>query len=62
VHRRVSFGGEIVAHTPVYRRDSIGAGERLTGPAVVEEQTSTTLVPPEAKAEVDGYGNLLVEL
>ena len=62
MHRRVSFGDEIVARTPVYRRNSVGAGERLTGPAVVEEQTSTTLVPPEAKAEVDGYGNLLVEL
>jgi N-methylhydantoinase A len=61
-NRRVSFGEEIVARTPVYRRNSVGPGERLTGPAIIEERTSTTLVPPEAKAEVDGYGNLLVEL
>jgi N-methylhydantoinase A len=61
-HRRVSFGDEIVQRTPVYRRGRIGAGARLTGPAIVEEETSTTLVPPEARAEVDGRGNLVVEL
>jgi N-methylhydantoinase A len=62
MHRRVSFGEEVVQRTPIYRRDGIGAGARLSGPAIVEEQTSTTLVPPEAEAEVDAHGNLLLEL
>ncbi|HEX2236525.1 MAG TPA: hydantoinase/oxoprolinase family protein, partial [Actinomycetota bacterium] len=61
-HRRVSFGDEVGERVPVYRRDGLGAGVRLEGPAIVEEQTSTTLVPPDAEVEVDGHGNLLVEL
>ena len=31
------------------------------GPAIVEQQNSTTVVPPELSAEVDGYGNLVIE-
>ena len=46
----------------VYRRDRIGAGGELAGPAIVEEDESTTVVPSGAKARVDEHGSLIVTL
>jgi N-methylhydantoinase A len=48
--------------TPVYDRYALAAGARLTGPAIVEERESTTVLPPGATASVDEYANLLVEV
>jgi len=48
--------------TPVYDRYALAAGARLTGPAIVEERESTTVLPPGASAAVDEYASLLVEL
>ncbi|WP_395105064.1 hydantoinase/oxoprolinase family protein [Actinomadura sp. SCN-SB] len=48
--------------TPVYARDALRAGNRIAGPAVIEEPTATTLLRPGDRAEVDGYGNLLLEI
>jgi N-methylhydantoinase A len=33
-------------------------GDRIRGPAVIYEFSSTTVVPAGWRAEVDGYGNL----
>ena len=46
--------------TPVYRREGLGAGDVLEGPAAIEESATTTLVPPGMTATVDAYGNLVV--
>jgi N-methylhydantoinase A len=46
--------------TPVYSRDELVAGQRLAAPAIVEEWTSTTLVPPGWQATVDQFGNLVL--
>src|SRR5213593_4735884 len=48
--------------TPVYDRYALAAGARLTGPAIVEERESTTVLPPGASAAVDEYANLIVEV
>ena len=48
--------------TPVYDRYALSAGATIEGPAIVEERESTTVLPPGAKATVDAYANLLVEL
>jgi N-methylhydantoinase A/oxoprolinase/acetone carboxylase beta subunit len=48
--------------TPVYDRDRLWAGLALTGPAIVEERESTTVLPPGAAAAVDAYANLIVTL
>lgn len=42
----------------VYRRERLGSGVRLAGPAIVEEYGSTTVVPPHWLVSVDGRGNL----
>jgi N-methylhydantoinase A len=45
----------------VYRREELAAGARLASPCVVTEYSSTTLVPPGARASVDARGNLIIE-
>jgi N-methylhydantoinase A len=45
---------------PVHERESLGRGQRVRGPAIVEEWTTTTLVPPGWGLEVDRLGNLVM--
>jgi N-methylhydantoinase A len=47
---------------PVYERSHLMAGNTFTGPAIVEEPTATTVVGPGDRAQVDTYGNLLIEV
>ena len=47
--------------TPVYRRADLPPGGVLSGPALLVEATSTTVVDPGWRARVDGAGNLLLE-
>jgi N-methylhydantoinase A len=49
------------ADTPVYDRYELAAGTSLTGPAIVEERESTTVLPPGVTATVDEYANLIAE-
>jgi N-methylhydantoinase A len=48
--------------TPVWRRDRLGAGNRLKGPAVIEQLDATTLIPPETRAEVDEWLNIRIQV
>jgi N-methylhydantoinase A len=47
---------------PIYERSRLGAGHAFTGPAIVEEPTTTTVVGPGDRATVDLYGNLVIEI
>jgi N-methylhydantoinase A/oxoprolinase/acetone carboxylase beta subunit len=47
--------------TPVYDRYELAAGTSLTGPAIVEERESTTVLPPGVTATVDEYASLIAE-
>ena len=46
--------------TPVYDRTQLREGDAITGPAVVEEPASVTVLNPGRKLKVDAYGNLLI--
>ena len=46
----------------VYDRDLLAPGDRFAGPALVDEGTSTTVVPSGQRVEVDAHGYLLVTL
>jgi N-methylhydantoinase A len=59
-HRRVCFGRATWIETPVYRRQALAPGQRLTGPAVIEQMDATTLVFPGDDCRVDAHGNLIV--
>jgi N-methylhydantoinase A/oxoprolinase/acetone carboxylase beta subunit len=50
------------ADCPVYDRYNLAAGTSLTGPAIVEERESTTVLPPGVTATVDEYATLMVSL
>jgi len=45
---------------PVYARSRLLAGQRLVGPAVVEQFDATTWLLPRQAAEVDGLGFLVI--
>lgn len=47
--------------TPVYRRADLAPGFHITGPAVIEEYSSTTVVYPSFDSSVDDRGNLRVQ-
>ncbi|MER8447853.1 hydantoinase/oxoprolinase family protein [Mesorhizobium sp. M1066] len=46
--------------TPVYSRDDLRCGHTFTGPALVEENASVTVLDPDKTLNVDRYGNLLI--
>lgn len=61
--RRAYFG----AHhgwldTPVYDRERVPTGVRFTGPALLEEMSSTTVVGAGQDVVVDEFGNLIIRL
>ena len=41
-------------------RDDLGPGEVLEGPAIIEEGTATTVVPPGCSLSIDRYGSMIV--
>jgi N-methylhydantoinase A len=47
---------------PVYDRYRLGPDATFTGPAIVEERESTTVIGPGARVSVDAEGNLTVEV
>src|SRR3989441_2021762 len=46
----------------VYERDELPTGAQLRSPCIVMEYSSTTLIPPGANVELDGYGNLIIQV
>jgi N-methylhydantoinase A/oxoprolinase/acetone carboxylase beta subunit len=55
-----SAGEPLAVRAIVVRRDALLAGNRLRGPAIVEQMDSTTVIPPGFAAEVDRAGNLII--
>ena len=48
--------------TAVYERDLLQPGNVITGPCLVEEIASTTVLTPGTRGVVDEYGNIVVEV
>jgi N-methylhydantoinase A len=46
----------------LYKRDELLAGAKLQTPCIVTEYSATTLIPSDANARVDEFGNLLIEI
>ena len=46
--------------TAIHDRGALGPGSAFTGPAVVEQMDTTTVVHPGQRAEVDAWGNLII--
>jgi N-methylhydantoinase A len=59
--RPVFFDGKF-RPTPTYARAALAAGNRITGPALIEEHASTTVLNPGDRLEVDPHGNLVIKV
>ncbi|HSA80195.1 MAG TPA: hydantoinase/oxoprolinase family protein, partial [Geminicoccaceae bacterium] len=60
--RAVWFATDRATATPVYERAALQPGQRLRGPAVIEQLDATTLLFPGDVTTVDAAANLLIEL
>jgi N-methylhydantoinase A len=58
--RRAYFEAGGFVETPTFARGRLLAGNRIAGPALIEEHASTTVVPPGDRVEVDAIGNLVI--
>lgn len=47
--------------TQIYNRDELLNGHSILGPAIIEENASSTVIGPTHKVNVDEYGNLHIE-
>ena len=45
---------------PCYRREDLSVGDWLPGPAFIDEPQTTTLVPEDFEAQMDGSGNIVL--
>jgi N-methylhydantoinase A len=46
----------------LYRREELFAGAKLRTPCIVTEYSATTLIDADAKARIDDFGNLIIDL
>lgn len=58
--RKVYIGDGAYEEFSIYRRDLLLAGNLIPGPALVEEDTATTVVEKGQTCSVDRYGNLII--
>jgi N-methylhydantoinase A len=58
--RRAYFDGW--HDTPIYDREKLRSGNRLRGPAIIEQMDSTTVVHPGQSAHIDRFGNIIIEV
>lgn len=59
--RQVWFGAQSLP-SALYRRRDLKPGHTFEGPAVVFQYDTTTVVPPDWRAEVDPFANLLLSV
>lgn len=57
---RLSNGS--TGEAPFYRRDALLFGNRIAGPAVIEDEMTTIFIPEETHAFIDRYGNVNITI
>ena len=57
--REIGVDGQLV-RAQVISRAALRHGDEITGPALIEQSDTTTLLAPGDKAVVDEFGNLVV--
>lgn len=61
-HRVIYFDDEPLIRTPIYDRAKLPPGNRIVGPAVIEQMDSTTLVFPGDEARIDEALNVIITI
>jgi N-methylhydantoinase A/oxoprolinase/acetone carboxylase beta subunit len=59
--RQIRFG-DTVHDAPLYRLDRLPAGATVTGPAIIENDHTSILLPPDVPFTVDASGGGIAEL
>ena len=60
--RPVHFPAQGFIDTDIYERSLLRPGHVISGPALIEEIASTTVITPGVKGTVDEYGNVIIPL
>lgn len=59
-NEKVYFGGEWM-DTPIHDRGKLRAGDDVEGPAIVQQDDTTTVIEPGYRGAVDRFGNIRIE-
>lgn len=59
--REAYFEDKGFVETPFYERRELVPGQKLAGPAIVEQSDTTTVIYPNQVADVDEWGNLIIK-
>lgn len=54
--------GEMLADTPFYRRTDFAAGAEIRGPAVLFEETTSTILLPGDRATIHANGHIIISI
>ncbi|MCH8287080.1 hypothetical protein IIB79_11235, partial [candidate division KSB1 bacterium] len=57
---RKVFGFNKFENASIYMRENLRPGNRIKGPAVIHEYSSTTYVPKDFNVRVDEYENIIM--
>jgi len=60
-HQRVAYFGDGAIVTPVYAGYELPTAQRITGPAIIEEPTTTLVVYPGMMVRRSTFGNYLLD-
>jgi N-methylhydantoinase A len=58
--RKVHFPGRGYIECPIYDRAAFRPGERIAGPAIVEQMDTTAVIFPDQEIQCDEHGNMLI--
>ncbi|WP_189342034.1 hydantoinase/oxoprolinase family protein [Mesorhizobium sp. M2A.F.Ca.ET.067.02.1.1] len=60
--RKVIFDQIQPVDAAIYQRADLAKGQRIAGPAIIDQQDATTLIYPGDTAFVDPWGNIIIQL
>jgi N-methylhydantoinase A len=60
--RKVDFDEDGIHDSALYERGRLALDEEVKGPAIIEEEASTTVIYPGQRARLDRIGNLVIEM
>ncbi len=60
--RRVDYATEGIHSADIYDGDKLLPGMTFTGPAIIEDSGTTTVIHPHNEVRIDGYGNIHITL
>ncbi|KAJ6571691.1 Hydantoinase/oxoprolinase-domain-containing protein [Mycena capillaripes] len=56
----IYWNGVVYKEVPIWERTGLRDGDNITGPAIITEMDSNTIVMPDHRAEIDEFGNILL--